>query len=97
MRIEEAGGLQSTGFQRVGHNLVTEQQHHKGPQICIPNLSLTHKVFVVYSPGHFMNCIGEKEKKKSYDIPPEYILPEKCSCRVLKKALGCWEICMHIT
>ena len=26
--VEEPGGLQSTGLQRVGHDLVTEQQQH---------------------------------------------------------------------
>ena len=27
---EEPGGLQSLGSQRVGHDLVTKQQHHTG-------------------------------------------------------------------
>ena len=32
-RTEESGGLQSTGSQRVGHNLVTKQQVNEEPRI----------------------------------------------------------------
>ena len=38
LQIEEPGGLQSTGSQRVGHNLVTEHAHTNLKEESINNL-----------------------------------------------------------
>ena len=47
---EEPGGLQSMGWKKVGHNLATQQQHHKGNAACSSKLWISHfQTIALYS------------------------------------------------
>ena len=48
---EEPGGLQSMGLQRIGHDLVTEQQQESYPQSVKTEGFRAHAVLVAVIPG----------------------------------------------